>query len=97
MAVVDLKTGKIIGAKKDSLTWWHEKAHIIYNESPKGVKNSLTQTSFFFIIAIGLTVHVWFPNSIYWKLVTSLACFFILYYLGYEEIWCWIYARKKKK
>jgi len=93
-AFVEPSTGKIIGAEKYSLAWFHEKGHIEYQESEKGMKNSLTaQTllkltifftvlglfSFIFAIAALVTVSGW------------------VYYGIHEEIWCWKYAKQMKR
>jgi len=33
MPIVDIKTGKITGCKKNSFAWWHEKGHLVYNST----------------------------------------------------------------
>lgn len=96
MAIVDLKSGKIIGCKEGSLTWYHEKAHLLYNNSEKGIKNSFRQSSFFMLSVIFLVVTLWSPN-LYFKVVTSVALVLFIYYYIYEEVWCWSYAWRVKK
>lgn len=95
MAIVDLKSSKIQGCKEDSLTWWHEKGHLVYNSSDKGMRNSFMMQSFFEWTVITLIIYMWF-NNLFWKIVftISIIAFVLLYW--YEELWCWIYAWKKK-
>ena len=93
-AAVNLKTGKIIGCKENSLAWHHEKGHIVFNNSAKGIKIQLTQNwsiKFFFIMIWALykyrSYYIWLPAGI----------LLLIYFLidVYEECWCWKYAYKQ--
>jgi len=90
---VDLKTGKIIGCKVGSLTWFHEFGHILYNNSPKSIHLKIIQDwclKIFFVFVWVLfkyqSYYVWFPTGI------LLITYFVLDI--YEELWCWVYALK---
>lgn len=92
MASVNTSTGKIYGAKKGSLTWWHEKGHIEYsNRKPR---RELTQTNFFFLGVLGLVINLWYHHLVI-KLYTTLAIVVFIGMYIYEEVWCWLYALHK--
>lgn len=93
-AKINLLTGKIIGAKKGSFEWWHEKAHQKYDNSPSGITNSYYQQMFFtlsvtFIIISSVFYYFWYFSFlsiiIYW------------FYFFYEEFWCNKEAKNKLK
>lgn len=90
--VVDLKTGKIVGVKEGTREYYHEEGHIAYNNSEKGIKNSLRQQwilEIFFVSLIG---------SIVWDYFVFLSGILFIVYKGYdwyEERWCWNYADEK--
>ena len=96
MAIVNTQTGKIIGCKKGSLTWWHEKAHIIYNNSDQGMKNSFWAECFFYITPAFIILYLLFHN-IFYAISMVISYMFFLGFLIYEELWCWSYARRKKR
>lgn len=93
MAIVDIRTGKIIGCKKGTLTWWHEKAHIIYNDSARGMRNSFQQYTFLILTISFLVVHLIAP-ILYYKICAVISLLLFLGYTIYEECWCWCYAYK---
>lgn len=94
MAIVDLNTEKIIGCEKNSPTWWHEKGHIEFNKTERGIKYSY-YVGFLMGVSIFFLSASFFINKMkYFALVSSLL---MVYYYLYEEIWCWIYAIKKVK
>ena len=96
MALVDLNTGKIYGCKKGSKVWYHEKAHIKFNDTEFGVKinyfGSFFQMIAVFSIALGLVIK-WLPIKLF-GLVNAIGM--IVCYL-YEEIWCERMALKEYK
>ncbi|HKL24182.1 MAG TPA: hypothetical protein VJ912_02505 [Candidatus Nanoarchaeia archaeon] len=94
MAFVDTETGKIYGVKEYSLKWFHERGHIEYQKSWKGIKNSYTAQSLF-KITIFFTVIGLFSNLFKILALSALLGWIILGL--YEEIWCWVYAFKRKK
>lgn len=92
MAHVDIVTGKIYGCKKNSLAWYHEKGHIVFNNLEYGNNLQFLQEQsfyacFFFLVA----------NAIYSMLLFKIfiGLFFAAYSMFnlHEEIWCWVYAR----
>ena len=104
MAIVDINTGRIIGAKKNTLTWYHEEGHIQYNISDRGSYNNfLEQKSFEVcvgVIVLFLSLTSFFPTSplryiLLIIMILSLLLFCMLQM--YEEVWCWNYAYIKKK
>lgn len=95
MAIVDTKSGKIIGAKKGSLTWWHEKGHIYYNNSNVGIRLQLIQSNMLFYTLLGLVIHIYWSHWTVKVFATlSFTTFIGLHF--YEELWCWVYAFRKK-
>jgi len=88
-AHVDLSTGKILGCKKGSWKWWHEKGHIVFNNDEN--KSLLTlfgkyafNVSIFFIMVSFI--------KIYYLNVAIILYFFNVFVFLYEEWWCSKYA-----
>ena len=94
MAQVDLSTGKIYGCEEGSKTWYHEKAHIIFNKTEVGVRINYYYYFFqmvaVFFIGLGLVIN-WFPIKIFGltNAVGMIVCYL------YEELWCWWWALKR--
>ena len=93
VGAVNLKTGKIVGCKENSLAWYHEDGHKVFNNNEKGIKLQLIQNwsiKFFFIFMWALykyrSYYLWLPSGV----------FLLIYFLVdlYEECWCWRYAYK---
>jgi len=95
MAVVDLRTGKIVGCKKNSLTWWHEKAHLVYNSSNRGIINNY-RANISLMFTLGLLVANSITPSLIFKFGLAVSFFVFLIYQIYEETWCWMYAHRRK-
>ena len=93
MSYVNLENKKIVGASEGSLAWWHEKGHIIYNQSEKGIKNSY-RMSFSFYLALTLIILTIASNIS--PIFSVVFIFGFWWYFIYEEIWCWNYAHKMK-
>jgi len=94
MAFVDLNNNKIYGCKKGTLTWWHEKGHIEYNNSEFGAGNDFMRENFKNLTIITTLFSIPF-NILFW-----FAFVFLLSWISfnlYEEAWCWRYAYKKMK
>lgn len=96
MAVVDTKTGRIEGTKKDTWTWWHEQGHIAFDKTSRGFQYGYMWLFSIFVSvvfnALYLAIDFW-----WFKLMTIAFAVLALYYYAYEEIWCWNYARRNKK
>jgi hypothetical protein len=93
MAVVDLTTGKIFGCQEKSKVWYHEKAHIEFNNLGYGAKISYYQFFFMMLSIFFLSLYIiigWKPVAIF-SFVNALGM--ILSYI-FEEIWCWIVGLK---
>jgi len=91
MAIVDLKTGQIYGAKEGTKTYYHELGHIEFSKNYLGQRISYYQSFFMmtavFFISLGLMTSNKYIIS--FGFVNSLGM--ILSYL-YEEVWCWIWG-----
>lgn len=93
-AFVDIRTGKIIGAKKGTRTYLHEQGHIIYNKSEFGMRNSFREES---TLQLGIYLAVFsflLPILKYYSIGMIMVS---IYYFVFEESWCWAYAFKKFK
>lgn len=91
-AKLNLRTGKIIGARKNSFGWWHEKGHLVYDNSEEGIKNSYNQEMSFKYAVLFCIISFFFNSSKYFAMIM------ILIYFGYyffEEHWCNKYAKNK--
>lgn len=100
MAIVDLNTNDIIGAKQGSLTWWHEYGHIIYNRNLKNKILDWWGDSFFKIAVASIIIKQIVTNEFLIDVLTmssisALVIWFLIY--QYEEIWCWAFAFKNRK
>jgi len=93
-AFVDLKNKKIVGAKENSLTWFHEKGHIVYNEAERGMRNEFQRQGFF-----NATIFFLVINCFWWfgKYLAAMAFFLSTIYSIYEEAWCWSYAFRERR
>lgn len=93
MAFTDLRTKKIYGCEKDSLTWWHEKGHLEFSDSVLGNYHSFWQGNIFVLIVVITATSLIFSFLKY--LAFSLAVLYVVFYI-FEEIWCWNYAMRMK-
>jgi len=97
-AKVNLRTGKIIGAKKGSFAWWHEKGHLIYDDSDEGINDGVKQNYSMYCLLIFLVLGQFI---FLFKILSIMGVIMLLYYFFKEEFWCNMYAekqmRKKKK
>jgi hypothetical protein len=89
---VNTQTKKIIGVKKGTLEYFHERGHIAYANSESGIKTNYYQGVVFHItivlILMALLVDVF-------RLVAPISFLLYLLFDLYEEQWCWNYARTK--
>ena len=91
-AKVNLRTGKIIGADKGSFAWYHEKGHLIYDDSEQGISNGVRQNMAIYCSLMFLALGKWFT------LFSILALGTIIYLIGlviYEELWCNNFAKNQ--
>jgi len=100
---VDLNNKKIVGCEKNSLTWFHEKGHLIYNNSLFGMKNDYIKETMYSLFFSNLLIHITsnFFNlnrlfSAFFLTLAWLSGLYIVYLFLFEEIWCWKYAIKKR-
>lgn len=93
-AIVDIGTGKIIGAEENTLAWFHEKGHIEYNNSELGIRNGYRRQWVFDFMLLFIIVA-----EIFWLFVFVALILFLSYmaFAMYEEVWCWRYAQDKFK
>ena len=92
--VVDLRTGKIIGCEKNSFAWFHEKGHIEFNSTEKGIRINYKREMFSNLGVLFMLV-AFFVN--FAKYVAAIYIGIAIYYFIYEEMWCNNYAREKLK
>lgn len=94
MAYAELNTGKIIGAKEGTKTYYHEEAHLKYEETKKGkIIRELQEGSFKLLIPF-IVFAIVIPNNYFNYLIIFLLFLNIISEL-FEEVECWIYSYKK--
>ena len=96
MAFVDLETEKIFGCKEGSYTWYHEKGHIIFNKSNRGMNFIFWKENIFVLLIVSLGFGALINNFYLKSLSLSLTILFVVMYF-YEEAWAWGYALKIKR
>lgn len=92
MANVNLKTKKIYGCKKGTKTYYHEQAHLLFEDNaPRGNLirqwQGLSITSLIYILFFNMLL----PHTLFKWL--GIIC--VLISIGtefFEEMWCWAYA-----
>jgi hypothetical protein len=91
-AMVNLRTGKIIGAKRGNFAFFHECGHIAYDNSEEGIKDGLYQNYAMYLGLLFLALgQFWFT----FKLLAISSVIMIFYYFLKEEWWCNSYAFKQ--
>lgn len=90
----DSGTKEIVGAKKGTLVWWHEKGHMEYEKNPETSKKDFTRQSMW-KCAVFFTVLALFIDIL--KYFAIMFLFTNIYYALSEEAWCWKYAIKKHR
>jgi hypothetical protein len=92
----DTSTGKIYGCKKGSFAWWHEKGHIVFNNSYKGSKLILLQSYIFYFWMLYVSLSLFFnDNFLSFFTLLFLSLYFSISF--YEEMCCNKYAREHIK
>lgn len=92
MSYCDVEREVIIDCKKGTKRWLHEKGHIEYNKSEKGLKNDF-RMSFYFSLSVTAMIVALFNDFFKYCAVVFIIIFWGYY--AYEEWWCWEYAQKK--
>jgi len=99
-AYVNIKTGKIIGAK-DRRTYLHEEGHLIYADSELGIRSQYYKQTLDDLMKVTLIlILALVTKNNYVDLLVVLAGLFFIFSKGvdfYEEVWAWKYADKKLK
>jgi hypothetical protein len=94
MANVNLETGKISGCEKWTKTYYHEKAHLIF-EDKCDVGNtirSIQDLSFKYLVGIMAIKILWGASGFLVCMIIILLTTNIVSEI-YEEVWCWNYAK----
>ena len=93
-ASVNLRTGKIVGAEEGSFAWWHEKAHIIYDDSELGIRTGVQQNMCVYCSLLLLVL-----GNLYsiFNILAGIVVFYLIGLVIFEEKWCDRYASKMLK
>lgn len=94
MAHVNLVTGKIYGCEKGSKTYYHEQAHLYYEETKRGRSIRIQQTFFLDALISSMALTIIYSNIFTRALVLVFLLCKIFSQL-IEEYDCWIYAENK--
>jgi hypothetical protein len=91
-----LQTGKITGCKKGSYVWWHEKGHLVFNQTELGSKIEYYQQHFMMVAVSSIVLGTTFDTiySMPLKVFALLNATGMMVSYLYQEIWCWMYARR---
>jgi hypothetical protein len=96
MAHVNLETKKIYGCKKGSKTYYHELAHLKYEDTTYGrnmrIQQELSKDSLLMCVALGII----YPHYII-QALTLVLLSWTIFATTQEEIDCWKYANKKMR
>lgn len=83
--VVDIKTGKILNCKKNSLEYFHEKAHLDFSQSPIGANVQYFQQISETLSLISVVLSL-FINHFKWFALIGIFTYLSLFI--FEEVWC---------
>lgn len=96
MPIVDLNSKKIYGCKKNTRSYFHEKGHLIFNDSEFGVKinyyGSFFQMIAVFFLALGVVIDNFFVSLFGFINASGIIICYLI-----EEIWCDLYSFKQIK
>lgn len=94
MAYADLMTGKIYGAKKGTLKYFHEEGHLRYEDNESGRRIRMLQEVSSDSVVTSLVIFIIYPCFVFKLLV--LIIFLLKIYSNMKEEWdCWKYAKYK--
>lgn len=96
MALVDLSTGKIFGCKEGNKVWYHEKGHIVFNNSNFGAKINYYGSFFQMLAVFFLSLSIIINNLLLHVFTFCLGLSVVACYL-FEETWCWVWGLKEWK
>jgi len=96
MPFVDLTTGKIYGCEKGSRSWWHEKAHLIFDRSEYGTKIKYYHY-FFTMLTIVILPFNLFITSWLLKIFTLICGLAVVTTYLIEEVWADWFAFKRTR
>lgn len=95
MANVNLQTKKIYGCKRGTKTYYHEQAHLLFEDNaPQGNLIRQWQGLSFTTIIYILFFNMLYPSWI-WKVSGILLVLISIGTELYEEFWCWKWANLK--
>lgn len=100
MAHTNISTGEIAGCEPGSLTWWHEKGHLVYNSEYWGQRLALARQNFQDLAIVFLAVALFFASwkyAAYVRLGAFSAVIGWTFVYFFEELWAWGYAFKHYK
>jgi hypothetical protein len=86
-AFVNLETGEITGAKKYSLVWFHEVAHLQFHKLKNGERISYNEQLSFQFAFVWILISFFWQHGRWMALLMGVTWF---YFFVYEEVWCWI-------
>ena len=92
LAISNPSTGKITGAKKGSFEYYHEEAHLKFQDSNFGMNIQWfgEMSQFYTIISLTLSFFINF-----FKYVSVFGMIIMIFCFSYEEIWCNYTAKEK--
>lgn len=94
MAYANLKTNKIYGCKKGTLTYYHELAHLKFEETKSGRSIRTMQEISFDALVMCVGLYIIYPLIIL-RYLTLILILSKIFYNMIEEIYCWQVAKKK--
>lgn len=97
MANTNLSTGKIYGAKEGTEKYYHEQAHLLFEDNCQegNFIRSIQDLSFRYLV-MAIALEVLMHNLIFQSFIVLLFVSSVTSEI-YEEIWCWSYAKKTLK
>jgi len=88
-AKINLRTGKIIGAEKGTFAFYHEKGHLAYDNSDRGITNGVYQNGALYGALLSFVFAYAFDI---FKILSGIFVFIVVGLAVYEEVQCNIYA-----
>ena len=93
MPFVDLVTKKIYGCKEGSRSYFHEKGHLLFDESDIGTRIKYYHY-FFTMLTVVIIPFNFFINLLLLKIFTLICSFSVIITYLFEEFWCDLYSWK---
>ena len=92
---IDLDSGKIIGCRKRSPTWYHEKGHLAFSKTNKAIRFDFFKDYFLKGAILFICLDLFLNNWII-KFIALFCIMKVIAYDIYEELWCWKFAYNRK-